>query len=198
MRDVTGTTPKRESTPRYIFNFLKHPVVGIARLPDWSWARLFWTQFCCAAIAGLLAGVTKVNIFGVIGGLILTPMISTMMVCLLTALLYYYFQVFEKRTAPPLKLFTLGVFSSLPFFIFQILSGLVPPVTLIGFAFSSVLLSVGLTENFMIEKRRAMRLAAVLFGIVVLLWVGNKISLYRMDRSAATAAGSAPAPVYEP
>lgn len=197
MRDVTGTGPENETVPRYLINFIKHPMVGIARLPEWSWSRLFWVQFCCAALAGFLAGLTKVNFFGVMGGLILTPIISTIMVILLTALLYYYFQVFEKRTASPLKLFTLAVFSSLPFFVLQILSGLVPPITLVGFAFSSVLLAVGLSENFMVEKRRATRLAAVLFGVVALLWAANKISLYRLDRTAAATPAAATAPAYE-
>jgi Na+/alanine symporter len=194
MRDVTESAPKNDPILKYLLRFMKHPLRGVASLPEWSWTRLLWLQAACAAVSGLLAALTKPNPFAILGGLILTPFISTMMVCLLTAFLYYYFQVFEKRTVKASKLFTLAVFASLPFFIFQIASSLVPPVTLVGFAFSSMLLAVGLSETFLMEKRRAIRLAAILFSVVVLVWIGNKISLYRMDRNAgaSTAAPAVP------
>jgi hypothetical protein len=198
MRDVTGSAPPTESIPKYLFKFIKHPVHGVAHLPDWSWGRLFWLQVSAAAVSGTLAALTKPNPFGILAGLIFSPFVSTLMVCFLTAFLYYYFQVFERRTVRSLKLFTLVIFSSLPFFIFQIASSLVPPVTLIGFAFSSMLLAVGLTENFLMEKRRAIRLVGVLFGVVVVMWIGNKVSQFHMDRSGAKSPGIASPLVDEP
>ncbi len=185
MRDVSGPTQQEQNikgTAKYILQFLKHPIYEIGHLPNWSWKTLIWVQIICAMISGFIAGLTKPGFFSILAGIIVTPFVATMMVSVLTAFLYYFFQVFEKKTVPSLKLFTLAVLSSIPFFILQIGSSLLPPITLIGFAFSTMLIAVGLTENFQMEKRRAIRLASVLFAIVLLVWIGNKVANYRLDR----------------
>jgi len=185
MRDVNEASGQSiKTTAKYILQFLKHPIHEIARLPNWPWKTLIWVQILCAIFSGFIAGLTKPGFFSIMAGIIVTPVIAFLMVSVLTAFLYYYFQVFEKRTVPALRLFNLSVFSSIPFFILQIGSSLLPPITLIGFAFSTMLIAVGLTENFQMEKRRAIRLALVLFAVVFLVWVTNKISMARLDRSA--------------
>lgn len=187
MRDVSEASalgPQIKSVAKSILQFLKHPIQEIARLPDWSWKTLIWVQISCAIASGFLAGLTKPGFFSILAGIILTPFVSMLMVSVLTAFLYYYFQVFEKRTAPARKLFTLTVLSSIPFFILQIGSSLLPPITLIGFAFAAMLMTVGLKENFQMEKRRAVRLCIVLYSIVMLVWAANKFSTYRLDRAA--------------
>ncbi|WP_413287909.1 Yip1 family protein [Bdellovibrio sp. HCB337] len=187
MRDVSEASalgPHIKNVAKSILQFLKHPIQEIARLPDWSWKTLVWVQVSCAMASGVLAGLTKPGFFSILAGIILTPIVSMVMVSVLTAFLYYYFQVFEKRSASARKLFTLSVFASIPFFILQIGSSLLPPITLIGFAFAAMLMTVGLTENFQMEKRRAIRLCVVLFSIVMLVWAANKVSLSRLDRAA--------------
>jgi hypothetical protein len=187
MRDVNEASESGQSIKniaKYILQFLKHPLQEVAHLPTWSWKTSVWVQIVCAIISGFVAGLTKPGFFSIMAGIIVTPFIAMLMVSVLTAFLYYYFQVFEKRTLPAQKLFTLAVLTSIPFFILQIASSLLPPITLVGFAFSAMLMTVGLTENFQMEKRRAIRLCAVLFAIVMLVWIANKVSLSRMDRSA--------------
>ena len=187
MRDVSEPSQQEQNiknTVKYLLQFLKHPIHEISHLPEWSWKKAFWVQVGCATVSGLLAGLTKPGFFSILAGIIVTPFVATVMVSVLTAFLYYYFQVFEKKTVPALRIFTLSVLASMPFFILQIGSSLIPPITLIGFAFSTMLIAVGLSENFQIEKRRAIRLSLALFAIVILVWATNKISTYRLDRSA--------------
>lgn len=184
MRDVTDNKNGARNIANYILQFVKNPVREISQLPEWSWRTAIWVQIILSMISGVLAGLIKPNFFGVLFGIIMLPVISTVMVSLLTAFLYYYFQVFEQRTTPALRLFVLSVLSSIPFFIFQIASPWIPPITLVGFAFSSMLLAVGLGDNFQVEKKKAIRLAIVLFSIVLIVWIGNQINSYRMERSA--------------
>lgn len=187
MRDVSEpspTGPSIKDTAKYILNFLKHPLHEISHLPPWSWKTLIWVQIACAMTSGFFAGLTKFGFFSILAGLIFTPIASMLMVIVLTSFLYYYFQVFEKRIIPAQKLFALVVFANIPFFILQIGSGLLPPITLVGFAFSAMLMTVGLTENFQMEKRRAIRLCGILFAIVILVWATNRIRNYRMDRTS--------------
>jgi hypothetical protein len=184
MRDVTDSDKTVRGIAKFILQFLKHPIREIANLPSWSWKILIWVQVILSMISGVLAGLAKPNFFGVLFGIIVMPIISTLMVSLLTAFLYYYFQVFERRSVGATRLFTLALFSSIPFFVFQIASPLIPPITLIGFAFSAMLLAVGLSENFQLDKKRAVRLAIVLFAVVMLVWVGNQVNNYRVERAA--------------
>ncbi len=184
MRDVTDSQKGARGIANYILQFIKNPIREISHLPEWPWKTAIWVQVILSMISGVLAGLIRPNFFGVLFGIIMMPIISTVMVSLLTAFLYYYFQVFEQRSAPALKLFILAVLSSVPFFIFQIASPWIPPITLIGFAFSSMLLAVGLSDNFQVEKKRAVRLAIILFSVVLIVWIGNQVNNYRMERSA--------------
>ncbi|MBC7371335.1 MAG: YIP1 family protein [Bdellovibrionaceae bacterium] len=186
MRDVTESGNSVRGIFKFIVNFLKHPIRQIVYLPDWPWRTLIWVQIVLSMISGVLASLTRPNIFGLLFGLIVMPIMSMLMVSLLTAFLYYYFQVFEKKSVSAAKLFTLSLFSSIPFFVFQIASTLLPPITLIGFAFSAMLLAVGLSENFQIEKKRAVRLCLVLFSVVLMVWIGNRVSDYRSEQTAAS------------
>jgi hypothetical protein len=173
MRDVTGSGTSVRAIVQILNNFVKHPIQEISHLPDWHWRTLIWVQVVLSMISGVLASLAHPNVFGIIFGVVVNPIMSMMMVSLLTAFLYYYFQVVEKKTVSAAKLFALVVFASIPFFLFQIASAIIPPITLVGFAFSAMLLAVGLTENFVIEKKRAIRLAIILFGVVLLVWIIN-------------------------
>lgn len=192
MRDVTGNHPSGSSflervknTCLYLFHFLQHPVSEISHLPDWSWKTTFWVQIFCAIISGVLSGILKLSFFSVLAGVLLTPIVVLIMVSLLTAFLYYYFQVFENRTMEAHQLFVLATLSSIPFLALQTVSHWVPPITLIGFACSAAILAVGLNENFQVEKKRAIRLGVVLFAIVFTVWIFNKINNDRMETATS-------------
>ena len=72
-------------------------------------------------------------------GLLLMPVVSTVSVLLMSLFLYYYFQFFENRTENFRKIFTFVILTSIPFYIFQIISEYFAPITLIGFGFSFLL-----------------------------------------------------------
>ncbi len=158
----------------YLIDFVKHPVQKISLLPNWSWTSLFILQVLFSVISGTLAGLIKLSFYGVLFGMLIMPVVSTIAALLLTLFLYYYFQFFENKTEDFRKIFTLIILSSLPFFIFQILSDYFAPVTLIGFAFTSLLAVVGLHENFAVSKKRAYQLVGFLFVMIVITWMMNR------------------------
>ena len=61
-----------------------------------------------------------------------------------------------------------------------------PPIFLIVFAFTSVLLIVGMVEKFQIEKKFAIRLLLVINAIVLILWILQRIETMRMEDSFGT------------
>ncbi len=161
---------------QYLIEFVKNPLQKITELPDWSWTSLFLVQVLLAIASGVLAGLIKLNFYRVAEGIFLMPVVSTIAALLLAMFLYYYFQFFENKTQSYRKIFTLVILSSIPFYLFQILSEYFAPVTLIGFAFTSLLGVVGLCENFKLSKRRAYELVGALFVLILIAWFMNRVS----------------------
>lgn len=188
MSDYRDVTPNQQPTStqnakevvKYIVDYLRHPIHKIKVVPDWRWATLIITLVVVSMISGVITGLVPPNAFRIFSGVIVSPLVAIVTAFIGAMFIYYYFQVFEKRTCSLRKIFTLILFADIPFFIFQTGSELIPPITLVGFAFTSLLMAVGLTENFQMEKRRALRLVTILFGIVFVLWLWNRIDASRL------------------
>lgn len=178
MRDVTPP-PNGDQTidvkdlVEYLIDFVKNPVEKIKALPDWNWSTLFLLHLVLSVISGVLAGLLKLNILRIAAGLFLMPVVATTTALLLAMFLYYYFQFFEKKTENFRKLFTLVVLASIPFYFFQIVSEYFSFISIIGFAMTSLLGLVGLSENFGVHKKRASIIAGTLFTLVLLTWIKN-------------------------
>lgn len=181
----TNIQKQFELTLRFLFEFLKHPVKQITLLPEWGWSHLSAVLLGTAAISGALSGLVSHNIYQFIFGLFFLPLISVITEFILTSFLYYYFQVFERRIVSFRLLWTLVIFANIPFFLFQVLSNLIAPITLVGFAFSGFLLVVGLSENFKLEKTKALRLIGILFFVVFSVWLWNKFQISSLDRRSS-------------
>lgn len=185
-RDVTPGAPSANSKDHvkqvfnYIIHYLRHPVERIKSLPDWNWATLIVTLIIVSMGSGILTGLVPPNFFRLMGGIIISPIVGVVTAFVGSLFIYYYFQVFEKRTCAFRRIFTLTLLANIPFFVFQIGAEVIPPITLVGFAFTALLMAVGLTENFQMEKRRALRLVTVLFAVVFIIWLWNRIDISRM------------------
>lgn len=182
MRDVTDSNNNKNTSNKgidvkalseYLFEFVKHPIHKIAQLPDWNWKSIFTIQILLSIASGILAGLIKLNFYRVAAGIFLMPIISTIGALLLSLFIYYYFQFFENRTESYRRIFILVILSSIPFYLFQILSEYLPFISVIGFAFTSLLAIVGLCENFKLERKRAYIVVGMLFLLVFATWLTN-------------------------
>ncbi|MBC7464956.1 MAG: YIP1 family protein [Bdellovibrio sp.] len=176
MRDVTPDQKKVDvkKVIQFLVEFVKNPVQGISILPDWNWASLFAVQILLALASGVLSGLLKLNFYRVLYGIFLMPVVTTVTALLLALFLYYYFQLFENRSESFRKIFILVILSSIPFYLFQIISEYFAPITLIGFAFTALLAIVGLCENFNVQKKRAYTICGGLFVLVLIAWFTNR------------------------
>lgn len=181
MRDVTdsATSPLKEIA-RKVVSFIKHPITEIQNLPDWSWGRLLILNALFAMLSGILMGFLPPNFYRIAAGILISPLVSTIMNGLMSLFLYYYFQVFEYRTVSFRRLFTQTFFASIPFFLFQTISEYLPPISLLGFALTGLIMVVGLVENFQLEKKRAIKLMSIVIGVVFLVWLWNRIDIARL------------------
>lgn len=179
MRDVSPNSANAvdfKALIRFLIEFIKQPLQKISNLPDWNWSSLFVVHILLAIVSGVLAGLLKFNFYRVAAGLFLMPIVSTVAALLLSLFIYYYFQFFENRTENFKRIMTLIVLSSIPFYLFQIISEYFSPISLVGFAFTSLLGIVGLCDNFRVEKKRAYKIVGSIFTLVVIAWITNKIT----------------------
>lgn len=178
MRDVTPhgqNTVDVKELIQFLIEFIKNPIQKISRLPEWNWPSLFVTHVLLAITSGVLAGLLKFNFYRVAAGLFLMPIVSTITALLMSLFLYYYFQFFENKTESFKKIFTLVILSSIPFYLFQVVSEYISSISLVGFAFTSLLGIVGLVDNFRVDKKRAYQLVGVIFLLVVAAWITNNV-----------------------
>lgn len=179
---------KTQDTVAFLKNFARHPLEEVARLPDWSVKHVAVVQLVIAAISGVLAGLLDPGFWKILQGLLLFPFFALVLNLLLSSFFYYYFQIFERRTVSFQRLFALVFFASLPFFLFHIASYVFVIADLFGLAMTAVLLVIGLTENFQLHKKRSLRLIAVIFSLLFLLWLVERISSARRDQAFLTRA----------
>lgn len=173
-----------ESVIKRIFEYMKNPIKGIKNIPDWDWATLILVQCFVSLCSGVLAGILQLSFFAFLAGLIMVPIVSLVTAIVSSIFLYYTFLLLAQRELPARQLFTLVILANIPFFIFQTIAPLFPPITLFGFFFTAFILIVGLSENFNLDKKLVIRVIATLCVIYLLIWAWGRIDSYLLEKNS--------------
>lgn len=158
-----------------VLQFARDPFREITRLPNWSWQQVVGLQVCASFISGVLAGFLPFNLWKILQGAMLFPVVSSAMSAFFAAFLYYYFQIFEERTVPYLRLFHLVVMANLTFLATHVLASLWSPFDLLGLGATSFLMIVGLTENFGVHRKISTKIIGGAFALLFLLWIIDRL-----------------------
>lgn len=157
-----------------LISFLKHPRDEIAKLPNWSWQELLLAHVLITATTGTLSGLVSKSFLSLLSGLILGPILTLITLSISALFFYYFFQIFARVTLPFRKLMTLLLLANLPFFIFQIVAVLVPPMILVGLAFTAVLLVIGFTANFSLDKKLVVQTMMGIYALLFVVWIWGR------------------------
>lgn len=157
-----------------LISFLKHPRDEISKLPDWSWTELLLVHVLITATTGALSGLVSKSFLSLISGIILSPILTLITLSISALFFYYFFQIFARVTLPFRKLMTLILLANLPFFIFQIVAVLVPPMILVGLAFTAVLLVIGLIANFSLDKKLVVQTMMGIYALLFVVWIWGR------------------------
>lgn len=156
--------------------FFRNPVQGMRTLPDWDWPTMLLLQGAFAAACASLAHILQRDILGFITGLILAPLSNISIVFIASGFFFYTFLFFFKREIPFRQIYLHVLFAALPVQLVSIISGFVPPVILVGLAAATLLLYVGFTDVFQLDRKRTRNLLAGILAIYLLFWA---VSLVR-------------------
>jgi len=194
-RDVTHSNQNSKLLPekikmigRVLINFLRHPIYEMQNLPEWPWSYLIATLISFSITSKLLAGFLAFEqistfVYNILNAIIIMPFYALILAGLMTLFLYYYFQVFERRTVVLRKLATTVIFSLLPFFIFFIGVDAFQPILFVGFGLSAFLLTIGLTQNFQVERKRAMQIMALIYFTVFFSYLWHRFGSRNLELS---------------
>ncbi len=188
MRDVTKSFDKSDmvSILKSLFTFLKNPIAEIGNIPTWSMTLILVIQVAIALGSGFLASLINFSVHHdfLIAVIFLRPIFAIFLNILMSLFLYYFFQIFEHKTVSFQKLSTNVLFAFLPFFVFLIASEIFKPIILLGFAIAALVLVVGLTENFSLERKKALRLMGIIYATVLASYLWYKLDLRHIETAS--------------
>ncbi len=164
-------------------NFAKSPMKEITALPDWSWPQLLMAEFLLAALSGFLIGVAHFSLKMSILNLFINPIISILATFTSSAFFYYIFQFFSGKSVDFKKIFTSLFFAHTPFFIFQIIAGYFPPILLLSFASTGLLLIMAFVENCHLPRNFVIRLVTIVYALLALSYFLTWYSTLRSNKS---------------
>ncbi len=154
----------------YIIALVKHPLDEIKHLPeDVGWRALLVFQFCLSFFSVVFSNLLAPFAISVTH-VIISLLTSLVAIALVSLFLYYFFLIIFHRTFPFIKIYSLVLFSHIPFAIFHLASYFFPPSDLIGLGLSGMLMVTGLIENFKIEQKLASRPIIILYLIILIYW----------------------------
>lgn len=164
---------------KYLYSFARNPVDTIKRPLLISWTATIALQVIASMISGTLAGLLSGNLVDALIGLLIFPISSVLISFLFTLFIYYYFTLVHSTFLEARRLYSIIVLATLPYLVIHIVAEYLPPLDLIGFAFTSLLLVVGICEQFSIERKQMMRLVGGLYLAFIVIWSLAQIKSHR-------------------
>lgn len=151
--------------------FIKQPVLQIKKLPDWHWRTLIFAQILMTALSGILSGLFQRSATSILFGFFMMPILTLVTVSISSLFFFYTFQIFTEKHIEYRKIFTAVFFANIPFFIFQTISAIFPPISLVGLAFTSLLLVVAFVENYQVPRQFILRLIAAIYLLFAVITI---------------------------
>ncbi len=158
-------------------DFLKNPVEGMKTPPDWPWQQVLVVQGGLAAFCGIASAILSGNLLAVIASIVFLPLTVFIVSAIATGFLYYLILFFFEKTTNYVTLYRILFFAQVPGLIFQVLTVLVPPISLLSIACTLLLTAVGLHSVYQLNQRKLLKWMAGIFFIYFVFWGIHTIQL---------------------
>lgn len=172
---ATRTVPAK-SFPSVIGSFLRDPIGYVRRPLDFSWPLIFAILASAAFISGGVSGAIARNSVDFLIGVFVFPVTSLVTALVFGFFVYYFFSLFRATFLDFRRLMSLVSLALVPYFLFHSVATYLAPIDLVGFAFTCVLLIVGLVEQFHLDRKLCSKLVA---SVALLFFIAWSFALYR-------------------
>lgn len=168
---------------QYMIRLVRNPIEGIKNLPEVQWTTLIILQFCLSFVSVILSNIFAPFAISLVN--VIISLFSSIIATGLVALFFYYFFLFlYNQKFAFIKVFTLVLFSHIPFAIFHLAGYFFPPADLIGLGLSALLMIVGLVENFSVPKKLATQLMMACYAIFFIYWAMDLVTATQYNSSS--------------
>ncbi|MEK7357582.1 MAG: hypothetical protein AAB250_14105 [Bdellovibrionota bacterium] len=156
--------------PKLLGTFARDPV-GTMRSPlTLSWPAITSLVLGSAIVSGVLVGVLSRSLLDFLIGLLLFPLTSLLITIVFTFFIYYFFSLFKSTFLEFTRLASIVSLAMVPYFFVHTFSSFAPPIDLIGFALTGLLLIVGLVEQFGLDRKVCVKLIGGLGAGFFIIW----------------------------
>jgi high-affinity Fe2+/Pb2+ permease len=151
-------------------HFIKNPVQTMKDPPHWDWPTQLILQGGFVALCSFASGLIERRWLRALTGIFIAP-ISNLLLCTIAAGLFYYvFLFWFQREFKFRQIYLLVLFAAIPSQIVSVVSGLFPPIQLVGLAATTWLLFIGFSENLGLERQRLRQLLVGMFAICLVYY----------------------------
>jgi hypothetical protein len=168
---------------RTLIRFFKNPLSVMRDMPEWDWKTIIVVQLFIGLTSSLFSSLTNHSIWKILQIVLIFLPVSLFTDGLITLFLYWAFLFLTQQSLPPKDIFTLVIFSTIPFFIFLTFSSFFTPAPIIGIFFSCLLLVVGLVERFALPRNLVAKVVGVVLLLFFIIWLLSQADSYRIARS---------------
>jgi hypothetical protein len=155
----------------FLPEYLRNPVEGIKHAPAWDWSTVLLLEILFSASTGLLTGIVARHFLAIIGGLILSPIVGVILSFIVSGLIHYTCLFLMKTEVEFKKVFIIVVLAKIPSQILGILVPLIKFIPLIGIIVTALLLIIGISDNFMLDRKKVSRIIGTIATITLLFWL---------------------------
>jgi len=155
----------------FLPQYLKNPVEGIKRVPSWDWPTVILLEILISAITGVLSGIVARHFLAIIFGLILAPVMGLVLSFIISGIIYYACLFILRTEVEFRRVFVIVVLAKIPSQILGIIIPLIKFVTLVSIIVTGLLLIVGISENFMLERKRVSQIIGSIACFALLYWL---------------------------
>ncbi len=151
-------------------SFVRDPI-GTMRAPlALTWPAIASLVVGSALVSGALVGLISNSFLDFLIGLLLFPLTSLVITLVFAFFIYYFFSLFRSTFLEFRRLASIVSLAMVPYFLVHTFSSFAPPIDLIGFALTGLLLIVGLVEQFSLDRRTCVRLIGGLGIGFFIIW----------------------------
>jgi hypothetical protein len=155
---------------RLVGRLARDPVEVMAKGPSLTWPAAFLLQATAAVLAGALLGALSASAIELAIGALAFPVIAIAASLGIGFFLHTSFAVFARSSVDRRELYGVVALATLPYLALHALASFVPPIDLLGFFLSCLLLIVGLVERFGLPRKIVLRVVAGTFLIFFAAW----------------------------
>ena len=128
-------------------------------------------------ISGAIAGALSHSFWDFAVGLLVFPLTSLVVGFVYSGFIFTFFSIFMATYLDFQRLHAIVVVALVPYFILHIFSGFLPPMDLIGFALTAILLIVGLVEQFGVPRKPVIVLVSGISVTFFAIWMVTQIRM---------------------